>query len=93
MQTPSNVWQKCWQTALPIPVINQARLFNETNIAEEVNLFIANAQKRLSEHGEGKHTLAILCRNSALMKSVREIPLHALASDSLVSVILIFVVI
>ncbi|PIO77119.1 hypothetical protein TELCIR_00769 [Teladorsagia circumcincta] len=35
MQLPDNTWVKCWDEAMPIPVINQARLFNESKIAEE----------------------------------------------------------
>ncbi|KAK6758294.1 hypothetical protein RB195_015856 [Necator americanus] len=43
MQLPDNTWVKCWNEAMPIPVINQARLFNESKIAEEILSFLENA--------------------------------------------------
>ncbi|KAK5966575.1 hypothetical protein GCK32_008321, partial [Trichostrongylus colubriformis] len=43
MQLPDNTWVKCWNEAMPIPVINQARLFNESKIAEEILSLLENA--------------------------------------------------
>nr|CDJ81247.1 rab3 GTPase-activating protein catalytic subunit [Haemonchus contortus] len=43
MQLPDNTWVKCWSEAMPIPVINQARLFNESKIAEEILSLLENA--------------------------------------------------
>ncbi|KHJ83211.1 hypothetical protein OESDEN_17092, partial [Oesophagostomum dentatum] len=43
MLLPNNTWVKCWNEAMPIPVINQARLFNETKIAEEILSLLENA--------------------------------------------------
>ncbi|KAK6046666.1 hypothetical protein COOONC_15829 [Cooperia oncophora] len=43
MQLPDNTWTKCWNEAMPIPVINQARLFNESKIAEEILSLLENA--------------------------------------------------
>ncbi|VDL67075.1 unnamed protein product [Nippostrongylus brasiliensis] len=43
MQLPNNTWVKCWEEAMPIPVINQARLFNESKIAEEILSLLENA--------------------------------------------------
>ncbi|CAD6188726.1 unnamed protein product [Caenorhabditis auriculariae] len=36
MSTPGNSWIRCWESANPIPVVSQARLFNETKLAEEI---------------------------------------------------------
>lgn len=43
MQLPDNTWVKCWNDAMPIPVVNQARLFNESKIAEEILSLLENA--------------------------------------------------
>ncbi|RCN30828.1 hypothetical protein ANCCAN_23401 [Ancylostoma caninum] len=43
MQLPDNTWVKCWNEAMPVPVINQARLFNESKIAEEILSLLENA--------------------------------------------------
>uniref|UniRef100_A0A1I7XMV4 Rab3 GTPase-activating protein catalytic subunit n=1 Tax=Heterorhabditis bacteriophora TaxID=37862 RepID=A0A1I7XMV4_HETBA len=43
MQLPNNTWIQCWEKALPIPVVNQVRLFNETKIAEEILSMLENA--------------------------------------------------
>ncbi|KJH44764.1 hypothetical protein DICVIV_09223, partial [Dictyocaulus viviparus] len=36
MKLPDNTWVKCWNEVRAVPVINQARLFNESKVAEEV---------------------------------------------------------
>uniref|UniRef100_A0A0N4WUH0 Rab3 GTPase-activating protein catalytic subunit n=1 Tax=Haemonchus placei TaxID=6290 RepID=A0A0N4WUH0_HAEPC len=43
MQLPDNTWVRCWSEAMPIPVVNQARLFNESKIAEEILSLLENA--------------------------------------------------
>ncbi|EGT40702.1 CBN-RBG-1 protein [Caenorhabditis brenneri] len=36
MLIPNNVWVRSWEAAEPVPVANQARIFNDTKIAEEI---------------------------------------------------------
>ncbi|CAO4387093.1 unnamed protein product [Caenorhabditis nigoni] len=36
MLIPNNVWIRSWEAAQPIPVASQARIFNDTKIAEEI---------------------------------------------------------
>ncbi|KAJ1345769.1 Rab3 GTPase-activating protein catalytic subunit [Parelaphostrongylus tenuis] len=43
MQLQDNTWVKCWNEAMPIPVINQTRLFNESKVAEEILSMLENA--------------------------------------------------
>ncbi|KAF1749134.1 hypothetical protein GCK72_025601 [Caenorhabditis remanei] len=43
MLIPNNVWVRSWEAAQPIPVSNQARIFNDTKIAEEILELFNNA--------------------------------------------------
>lgn len=43
MLISNNVWVRSWEAALPIPVANQARIFNDTKIAEEILEIFNNA--------------------------------------------------
>lgn len=43
MLISNNVWVRSWEAALPIPVANQARIFNDTKIAEEVCVKLWNS--------------------------------------------------
>ncbi|VDM56071.1 unnamed protein product [Angiostrongylus costaricensis] len=43
MQLQDNAWVKCWNEAMPIPVVNQTRLFNESKVAEEILSMLENA--------------------------------------------------
>ena len=36
MQIPGNMWVEVWQSAKPVPVRRQKRLFDETKEAEKV---------------------------------------------------------
>ncbi len=37
MQIPGNMWVEVWQSAKPVPVRRQKRLFDETKEAEKVS--------------------------------------------------------
>lgn len=43
MLIPNNVWVRSWEAAQPIPVSTQARIFNDTKIAEEILELFNNA--------------------------------------------------
>uniref|UniRef100_A0A1I7TMU8 Rab3 GTPase-activating protein catalytic subunit n=1 Tax=Caenorhabditis tropicalis TaxID=1561998 RepID=A0A1I7TMU8_9PELO len=43
MLIPDNVWVRNWDAAMPVPVANQARIFNDTKIAEEIFELFNNA--------------------------------------------------
>ena len=41
MQIPGNMWVEVWQSAKPVPVRRQKRLFDDTKEAEKVLHFLA----------------------------------------------------
>ena len=40
MQIPGNMWVEVWQSAKPVPVRRQKRLFDETKEAEKVPILV-----------------------------------------------------
>ena len=40
MQIPGNMWVEVWQSAKPVPVRRQKRLFDETKEAEKVTIVV-----------------------------------------------------
>lgn len=42
MTVPGNIWLEAWESARPIPVRRQKRLFDETKEAERVLHFLSN---------------------------------------------------
>ena len=42
MQIPGNMWAEVWQSARPIPVRRQKRLFDDTKEAEKVLHFLSS---------------------------------------------------